>query len=153
MIFIAAMSIFVYNVGRDSWRGHLPIDRKNPGYLSNYYREERQQGLAASAQYISDDEWRELAQGINVLMRQYHYCSKPYLWIIPCCWICCQVYACQHGDLVTQDAVKLPIAQRLAARGIHLQWTPSEGRPGGLTITVSAVPVPQGMQRDAPPGV
>ena len=148
------MSIFVYNVGRDSWRGHLPVDRNNPGYVSNYFRVERQQALAASAQYISDDEWRELAQGINVLMRQYHYCSKPYLWIIPCCWICCQVYACQHGELVTQELVKLPIAQRLAARGIHLQWTPTESSPGGLTVNISAaVPAPQGMQRDAPPGV
>ena len=109
---------------------------------------------AFPAQYISDDEWRELVEGMNPLMRKYHYCNKPYLWAIPCCWICCSIYALQHGDLVTQEAVKLPIAQRLAARGIHLKsWTPNESRQGGLTITVSAVPVPQGMQRDAPPGV
>ena len=88
-------------------------------------------------------------------MREYHYCSKPYL-MCPCCWICCQIYACQHGELVSQAAVKLPIAQRLAARGIHLQWTPTtKYGQGGLIITISAsaVPVPQGMQRDAPPGV
>ena len=126
---------------------HLPVDRNNPGYLPEAdFREERQQALAASAQYISDDEWRELAQGMNVLMRKYHYFSKPYL-MCPCCWLCCQIYALQHGDLVTQAAAKLPIAQRLAARGIHLRWTPSENRQGGLTITISAVPVPQGMQR------
>ena len=99
-------------------------------------------------------EWRELAQGMNVLMREYHYFSKPYL-MCPCCWISCQIYAYQHGDLVSEAAVNLPIARRLAARGIHLQWTPSgEGHgQGGLIITLSAVPVPQDMQRDASPGV
>ena len=125
---------------------------ENPGYLSNYYREERSKAWRRPHNIFRTMSGASFAQGINVLMREYHYCSKPYL-MCPCCWICCQIYAFQHGELVSQAAVKLPIAQRLAARGIHLQWTPTESSPGGLTITISAVPVPQGMQRDAPPGV
>ena len=144
--------IFVHNVGLGD-RQHVPLDRRNPGYTSS--AAERKQALEASAQYVSDEEWRELAQGINLSIEQQHPCSFWYIKFsfIATCGVCfCPfvIYGCAYSGWVTDEIAKLPVVKRLGARGIYVSWVNSaKYQQGGVILTVAtgAAPVQQSMQQ------
>ena len=146
--------IFVHNIGKGD-RQHVPLDRCNPQYQYTFFATKRKQALEASAQYVSDEEWRELAQGINISIKRQHPCS---FWYIKCsfiatCGICfCPfvIYGCVYSDWVNDEIAELPVVKRLAARGIGVSWVNTvKFQPGGVTLTVAAgaAPVQQSMKR------
>ena len=108
---------------------------------------------------MSDEEWRELAQGINNSIKQNHWCSFWYI-VCPfvatagvCFWFCPMViYGSMYPDWVNDDIAKMPVVERLAARGIGVSWIntiPKFAQKGGVILTVSAGtgPAQQAMQR------
>lgn len=150
------MQIFVHNVGTGN-RQHVPLDRSNPGYWTSYFAGERKQGLELSAQYLSDEEWKELAQGINDSIKRNHWCSK---WYIVCpfvatagvCFCPMVIYGCMYPDWVNDDITKLPVVERLGARGIRVSWIntiPKIAQQGGVILNVppGTAPAQQAMQR------
>ena len=64
------MTIYVHNAGKHN-ATRVPVDRHKPGYWTSFFAEERRQALASSAQFVSDEEWRELAEGINAAIKAY----------------------------------------------------------------------------------
>eukprot|EP00940_MAST-03C_sp_MAST-3C-sp2_P000206 g206.t1 len=143
------MKIFVHNVGNGD-RQHVPVDRRNPGYWSSFFAATRKQALDASAQYVSDEEWRELAQGINASIKQQHPCSFWYIKFsfIATCGLCfCPfvIYGCAYPEWVNNDIAKLPVVERLAARGIGVSWDNTvKMKQGGVTLWVAAGAAPCG---------
>ena len=141
------MTIYVHNAGKHN-ATRVPVDRHKPGYWTSFFAEERRQALASSAQFVSDEEWRELAEGINAAIKAYHPFNKPYFFA-PCCWPCCCVYSCQYPGWVNGDIAKLPVVHRLASRGIGVSWiNGTKFEPGGVVLHVAAnAPVLQVIQR------
>ena len=138
----------------------LPVDMNRPGYMTQGSKDQ----LAWISQYISADEWAQLATAVNASLQEHHHCNNtlamlPFYMTLGFCW-CPMVYvACQMSGRVHRDIEAIPIAQTLKDRGIILSWeAKTKIDPGGLWVTTSASTPPapppqQPMTTTVPAGV
>ena len=144
----------------------IPTDMNQPGYVHfNQVNNQRSKDqLAWIAQYISANEWAELATAVNASLMKHHHCNNtlamaPFYLTLGHCF-CPMVYvACLMSERVHQDIEAIPIAQTLKDRGITLSWDiKTKLDPGGLWVTTSAstppaAPPQQPMMTTIPDGV
>ena len=150
------MQVQIANRGK-SVNQRVPADLNNPGYYTSWDAAERKRNLATVAQYVSREEFRQLAEGVNSSIKKHHYCSKPcvicpFVATMGVCF-CPLVYVgCQMEGRVNADMAKLPVAQTLNARGMSMYWEPTtKFDAGGIMFSFSnnTPPVQQKMTRSA----
>mmetsp|Transcript_124621 Transcript_124621/g.388036 ORF Transcript_124621/g.388036 Transcript_124621/m.388036 type:complete len:147 (-) Transcript_124621:331-771(-) len=131
----------------------LPGDMIKPGYFLQSSRD----SMARAAEYVTAEEWAELA-GVTNASRNKHSMLCPFMLLLGTCAICfCPlVYAaCLFNEKVTTDIHESPIGKKLMERGITLNYRmKTKFDAGGMDLTFSPqtprAPRQQDMQ--APPG-
>lgn len=144
--------------GLGSTNFKLPVDIANPGYT--FFKQSHQERLDAIAQYVTPEEYKELASGVNTSITAHHYCNKPCATLpamvtLGVCFCPLIYYADQMDRKVNEDIAAAAVAQRLNERGIGLRWEKrTKFNNGGLTFGISdRTPHVQQMQRELPPAV
>lgn len=120
----------------------LPIDMANPGYWDNSNKE----SLSKLARYVNKEEWAELANGANAAHNAHSATSNGCVMglLFGTCGVCFCPLLC-YGCCVdveqkcNEDIQKLPITQRLKARGISVHFIPKKGKfnMGGMECIVA----------------
>ena len=139
-----SMQVTVPNAGLGSVGQHLPLDMKNPGFITQGSK----QSIATVAQYVDPQEWAQLAEGVNALIRKLHYCNNmcamvPFVTTCAVCF-CPLVYVgTQLRPRVNAGMEKLAVREQLHSRGIMLTWEPkTKFAEGGLTFKIPANTAP-----------
>jgi hypothetical protein len=141
-VFSKKMShIFVPSI-KTGFSADLPTDMDNPGY----WFEDSKVGLERIGQYISKQEWQELAHGANAAHKTHAATSNGFVMkllfgtfgICFCPLMCYGCFVDVEGN-VNVDIENLPVAQKLKGRGITLHFSPKRGKfdMGGMDCAIS----------------
>ena len=154
------MKVKAPNKGKDNGQ-HIPDNLVNPDYSSlGNALHDGAKTFPVIAQYISPQEWSELANGINSSIRQHHWCNSPCAMIpfVATCGVCfCPLLyiGLQMQPTVNAEMSEMPIVNQLAGRGITMEWEANtKFTIGGLHLTFSSPPAlpTSADQTLAPPG-
>ena len=115
----------------------LPIDP------TTYRRPRNKQAVDTVMQYVTPEEWAELATSVNASIRKHHQCNSiatlifiatGFLLFCPMCYV-----AVMLRSRVNKEMATLSVTQKLSERGIELYWVPNGdlGNTGGMTVTIS----------------
>lgn len=144
------MEIHVPNKGM-SLTQKLPTEM----YAAGYRFQSSETQMAAISRFVSPEEWRELAEGVNRSIDRHHYRSNtcalaPMFLTLGLCF-CPLVYvACNMGTKVNDDMENMRVTKALNSRGIALYWTSTtKVHLGGVTFRISqnTPPLAQKMDR------
>ena len=119
--------------------GKLPSSMSDHGYTHSSSKD----AMSRAAQYITPDEWSELARGVNAAIEKHSYwkhpCGVPLLFLTLGICFCPLIHVAVEGKKKTRaEVLALPVVGRLEKRGVRVKdWTPrTKFAAGGLTVEI-----------------
>ena len=121
--------------------GNLPTNLRNTGYWTKASK--NNPALDIVMKYMTEQEWTELATGVNEASDLHSYEKHPCGTglLFGTCGICfCPllILSCELPGKVNDDIQEFPVTAALKKRGITLHWNQRiKLNPGGLTLIIS----------------